>query len=256
VLGTVWTRLRYIAKSGARRRLRDLVLRAGRGDIFTVREDLARRYLTGSGIEIGALTFPLRKPRGVQTRFVDYLSREDLVRAYGANLAAAGLDPDSIPEVNVVDDAQRLARFDDESVDFVVANHVLEHLEDPVGALRQLLRVIRSRGILYLTLPDARYTFDASRARTTVQHLLHDHAEGPLASRLEHYEEWARFNEALPDDRVADRVAQFTREGEHHHFHVWQLEDFLELLRALELPCELQLAQATQPEFAVILRKT
>jgi SAM-dependent methyltransferase len=249
-------RLRYIAKSGVRRRLRDLALRAGQDDVFVAREDLARRYLTGNGIEIGPLTFPLRKPPGVQTCFVDYLNRADLVRVNEAQFTTYGLDPESIPEIDVVDDAQTLASFDGESVDFVVANHVLEHLEDPVGALAHLLRVIRPGGVLFLTLPDGRHTFDASRPRTTVEHLLHDHVAGAGASRQQHYEEWARFNEALSEDRVAGRVAQFGREDARHHFHVWELEGFLELLLALELPCELLVAQATPPEFAVILRKT
>ena len=43
-----------------------------------------------------------------------------------------------LPCVDVVDDAQTLATFPDESVDFVIANHVLEHLEDPIGALENV----------------------------------------------------------------------------------------------------------------------
>ena len=41
-------------------RARDLVLGSGRDTYWVVREDLARRYLHGDGIEIGALTAPLR----------------------------------------------------------------------------------------------------------------------------------------------------------------------------------------------------
>jgi hypothetical protein len=57
--------------TGARRRLRDLVLRRGSDDRFVAREDLARRYLRGGGIEIGALTWPLRVPPGTRVRYVD-----------------------------------------------------------------------------------------------------------------------------------------------------------------------------------------
>ena len=144
----------------------------------------------------------------------------------------------------------------DESVDFVIANHVLEHLEDPIAGLESLLRVIRPGGVLFLTLPDARHTFDAPRARTTVEHLLRDHEEGPESSRREHYEEWARVLEHYSDDEYETRVAEFAREGARHHFHVWELEDFLALLRALGLPCELLEARLCPIDFAVVLRRT
>jgi hypothetical protein len=40
-----------------------------------------------------------------------------------------------------------------------------------------------------------------------------------------------------------------------HHSHVWELDGFLELLRALDLSVRLELAQAHLDEFAVILRR-
>jgi SAM-dependent methyltransferase len=249
-------RLRYLFTTGLRRRLRDLVLAAGGDDAFVVREDIARRYLAGSGIEIGAFTWPLRVPRGVSVRYVDQLDREGLLRAYGARIAEMGLDPASVPETDVVDDAGRLASFADRSVDFVIASHVLEHIEDPIEALENLLRVIRPGGTLMIVLPDPRHTFDAPRPRTSAEHLFRDHNQGPQASRREHYEEWARFNERLPDELVPARVAEFEREDARHHFHVWELPDFVELLRALELPAELALAQSYNDEFAIVLRRT
>jgi predicted SAM-dependent methyltransferase len=248
-------RLRYILTTGWRRRVRDLALSLEGDDLFVVREDLARRYLRGSGIEIGPLAWPLRMPPGAHVSYVDRLSQAELVREQGVSLSASGLDPEAIPVIDVIDDAERLAKFADRSLDFVVANHVLEHVEDPISTLGTFLRVIRSGGILFLALPDARHTFDAARERTTVEHLLRDHREGPEVSRRAHYEEWARFNEQLAEERVASRVAEFERDRAHHHFHVWELDGFLDLLRSLELPCRLELAQANQHEFDVILRK-
>jgi predicted SAM-dependent methyltransferase len=257
VLGPALKRLRRsVARSRAQLRFRDLVLAVGSGNLWVFREDLARRYLTGDGIEVGALTLPLRVPPGVRVRHVDRMSTADLVRVEGPSLRAAGLDPALIPEIDVVDDAERLAKFADRSVDFVIANHVLEHTEDPIGSLENLLRVIRPGGVLFLTLPDPRYTFDSDRSRTTVEHLLRDHAEGPEGSRRQHYEEWARAIERLPEERIPERVEEFARARARHHFHVWELEDFLGLLRAAELPCALVHAQAYLKEFAVILRRT
>ena len=116
------------------------------------------------------MTTPLRLPPGVHVRYVDRQTREELIQSEGANLAAVCLDASLIPGIDVVDDADRLATFADDAVDFVIANHVLEHLEDPIAALGQMLRVVRPGGIVFLTLPDARHWFDARRERTSVEH--------------------------------------------------------------------------------------
>jgi predicted SAM-dependent methyltransferase len=250
-------RLRHLlARSRAYLRFRDGVLRLGQRSLWVVREDLARRYLVGDGIEIGALTLPLRVPPKAHVRYVDRMTRAELLRVDGPGLAAIGLDPALIPEIDFVDRAESLGNFGDRSLDFVVANHVLEHVEDPIGALQNLLRVIRPGGILFLTLPDARYTFDASRPRTTIEHLIRDHNEGPEWSRSQHYEEWARVIEGVSEAHVSDRVAHFAREAAHHHFHVWELETFLAFVRSAWLPYELVHAQAYLKEFAVIMRRT
>lgn len=238
------------------RRLRDVLLRAHRDNMWVVREDLARRHLTGQGIEIGALAAPLRVPPGVTVRHVDRLDRAGLLREEGPHSVALGLDAAAIPDIDVVDDAGTLAKLGDASVDFVIANHVLEHLEDPIEALENWLRVVRPGGIVLLTLPDARHTFDVGRERTTVEHLLHDHRAGPQASRRAHYEEWARTIEGLPEERIPARVEEFARQDARHHFHVWELEHFLDLLRAIGLPCDIVEARVYAIEFAVVLRRS
>lgn len=42
----------------------------------------------------------------------------------------------------------------DESLDYVMANHLLEHLVHPLDALREWSRTLKPEGILYLTCPD------------------------------------------------------------------------------------------------------
>ncbi|MGI9394899.1 MAG: class I SAM-dependent methyltransferase, partial [Boseongicola sp.] len=41
----------------------------------------------------------------------------------------------------------------DESYDWVIANHVLEHVEDDFAALRELLRIITAGGVIQITVP-------------------------------------------------------------------------------------------------------
>ena len=158
-------------------------------------------------------------------------------------------DPSWIPEIHVVDEADRLATFADDSVDFVVASHVVEHLEDPLEALEQMLRITRPGGVLLLVVPDGRvYSFDAGRPRTTVEHVLLDTEEGPQVSRREHSWEWARLIEHTSGDDVRQRVEEFAASDARHHFHVWELEGFLRLLVTVALPCEIVHAQSYMEE--------
>jgi SAM-dependent methyltransferase len=228
------------------------VARSGPPRWQATRDDLAFRYLRGDGIEIGALNAPLRVPASARVRYVDHAGPDELREIYAEELSMHGWP---LVEPDVIDEGERLAKFPDESLDFVIANHMLEHVEDPIEALLHFLRVLRPGGILFLTLPDARRTFDRLRARTTVEHLLRDHRDGPEVSRREHYEEWARFIEGVADEDVARRADQFATERARHHFHVWELDTFLAFLIALEPPADLEAAQATEKEFAVVLRK-
>jgi predicted SAM-dependent methyltransferase len=228
-----------------------MVLRHGLQDRNTIRKDVALRFLRGDGIEIGALDFPLRVPRGARVRYVDYLNADGLRQAHSGTLREGR--PLVVPDV--VDDGSRLESFSDASLDFVVANHVLEHVEDPIAALQHQLRVLRPGGVLYLTLPDARQTFDAARERTTTLHLLRDHSEGPRVSRREHYEECARYIEGHSGAILAARVQEMEDERLRPHFHVWEPVTFAGFLAALDLPFSLELLQASVGEFLAIIRK-
>ena len=50
---------------------------------------------------------------------------------------------DLVP-VDIVDDGETLSSLEDSQLDFIIANHMLEHTENPLGAIRNHLRKIRS----------------------------------------------------------------------------------------------------------------
>jgi predicted SAM-dependent methyltransferase len=53
--------------------------------------------------------------------------------------------------------------FRPESIDFIVALHVLEHEADPVATVRHWLDVVKPGGGVGIVVPDWRYTWDARR---------------------------------------------------------------------------------------------
>jgi len=233
----------------ARRRARDAVL-GGEPDVRTVREDVALRYLRGDGLELGALDFPLRMPARARVRYVDRKPNEGL-RADFPELAGQEFVP-----VDIVDDATTLATVPDGSQDFVVASHVIEHLEDPIGALRAWLRVVKPGGVVWLAVPDRRRTFDAERPTTPLEHVVRDHAEGPDWSRTAHYEEWARLVDKIEEKWVPAYAQEWIEKGMSIHFHVWELEDFAQLLvHAARDRADLEHLQTNGHENLAVLRK-
>ena len=195
------------------------------------RGELSGEFLLGSGIEIGALHLAMRLPPGTRVRYVDRMTVPEL-RAHYPELAAVEL-----AHVDVVDDGELLTTIDGESVDFIVANHFLEHCEDPIRTIETHLGKVRPGGVLFYAVPDKRYTFDFRRPRTPLSHLIDDHENGPHASRSEHYSEWARlvYEGEPPDGEAASqRAQQLEHEGYSIHFHVWTQAD----LMALMLHCQ------------------
>jgi SAM-dependent methyltransferase len=225
-----------------------------RQEVRRARMRLARRFLHGQGLEIGALHLPLPMPRDASVRYVDRYDRAALVREYPE------LEGHDLVDVDVIDDGEKLATVPDGSADFVVANHFLEHTEDPIGTLAEHARVLRPGGVLYLANPDPRVTFDAVRPLTTIEHLARDHREGPALSRDEHYEEWVRLVERAPEPEVAARAAELRDAAYSIHFHVWTPAVFAELVlhcaREEGIPIELEALVPVRHEFIAVLRRT
>jgi SAM-dependent methyltransferase len=119
----------------------------------------------------------------------------------------------------------------------VIACHILEHLEDPIGAIKTWFRVLKPGGVLFMSIPDRRFTFDFNRKVTPLTHLFADNEQGPAWSREAHWkelEEEYRSTYDVQDDEVLDLLMNWQREGRGHtHFHVWTQIEMLEMMLAL-----------------------
>ena len=192
------------------------------------RQQLASRWLRGCGIEIGALHNPLAVSAKSKVTYVDRMDVEGLRRHYPE------LSKESLMPVEIIDGGELLAKFADESQDFVIANHLLEHCENPIGTLAAWLRVLRSGGIAYIAVPDKRFTFDYARPATIWEHLLRDWREGFLWSREEHYREWAELVESKPPQEIDAHVQELMNIRYSIHFHVWTSQTFREFFHRCE----------------------
>jgi predicted SAM-dependent methyltransferase len=233
------------------------------------RSILAYRYLRGEGLEIGALHFPLSLPPGASAKYYDYRTATESRRAHPE------LPADKIVEVDYVGNGEKLDLVADNSVDFLIANHMLEHCQDVIGTLRVFYGKLKQEGVLFISLPDLRYTFDHRRQPTPFEHLERDEREGSGVSLYEHYREvqaaWSgKYLEGLQaglgvadPEKVLD-VEEFGKVAEDKHidwhFHAWTQKEILDMFTRLGhehgFDWEIEAAMRNGIEVIVVLRKT
>lgn len=187
--------------------------------------------LQGEGLEIGALDNPVIAPH-LKIHYVDRLTREQALEHYPE------LKDSPLVDVDIIDDAEALASIPDQSQDFVIANHVIEHMVNPVKALLNWGRVLKPGGKLFLAVPDKHHTFDRAREKTSIEHLFLDY-HSPHAERdFEHFREFSKhvtcgFFHAYPDSEF-EKVAMDLWEKRYSiHYHVWDYDSFLAFLKRL-----------------------
>ena len=217
------------------------------------RASIAAHYLTGRGLEVGALHSPLEVPPGVEVRYADFEDGETLDQKYPE------LEGQEIKRPDILTKFETLSGVDDASQDFLIANHVLEHCEDPIGAVKSVARVLRPGGVAYMAVPDRRFTFDSERPVTPIEHLVRDHEEGPQGSLEAHYREWIRLVDKLDGKAADDKLARMLEKHANIHFHVWEHEDMLKmfhhLVREMGVPLQVELSFLHGCEVIWILRR-
>ena len=112
--------------------------------------------------------------------------------------------------------------------------------------------------MLYLAVPDKRFTFDKDRPVTLISHLQQDHDNGPACpgcSILTNgYVSSIRFHE---ENAVQERLKALMDKDYSIHFHVWTQLDFLEFLLSLRdrLRYDIETTFKQASEFVIVLRK-
>ena len=218
--------------------------------VFDVRYQLARKHLRGTGLEIGALHIPLFLPKQAQTFYLDRMPPSEL-RAHYPELGDAAL------HVSLIGDGETLACIRDESLDFLIANHVIEHCQDPIGTIKTFASKLRKGGKIFMAVPEMTKTFDSKRAETTWEHLLADHQHGPTISRKHHYDEWARDVHGFDGDHAIQFASEKEAQDYSIHFHCWKCAGFQHFIVQLGsmLPLTLVECKSWRIENIFILEK-
>jgi SAM-dependent methyltransferase len=228
------------------------------------REVLARE-LHGHGVEFGPGCHPLKTgPCVASIRYCDAFDRTTYATMFPEVGVAANRFPDPIDFRIQFDREPFVDLIGRESLDFVVANHLLEHLVNPIRFLEQCYQVLVPGGMLYLGLPDKRHIFDRFRRRTTLADLLTRYESGATEVSADqvadfvNHAEWPAEPMRPGDPTQRERFEWHARRSV--HVNVWVLDDIIELLlylgRRRDMPWALHDGMIAGGEFLLLLRKS
>ena len=196
-------------------------------DSMGMREWLAAD-LTGTGLEIGAGASPFPVPLGCRVLYGDRLTYEQLTAEPYPGQRTCDL---VVPEI--LTEFDEISGVADESLDFLIACHVIEHTRNPIGSIAAAWRVLRPGGRLLLVIPDKERTFDRERPVTPLDHLLEDFHVPARERDLDHYREFYRVAFPVPEDTLEETARRRFTEEYAIHYHVWTHESFAAMLAAL-----------------------
>ncbi len=216
---------------------------------------LSHKYIRGKGVEIGALHMPLSLHPDAKVKYIDYLPVNKLRQQY------PGLKDLPLVDVDIVDDGEKLSKVKDASLDFIIANHFLEHCLDPITTLLNFYKKLRGNGLIYMAIPDKRYTFDMFRPLTSYAHLMHEHRINPSKKfYIEHCREVVKLTHGVKKKKeIEDEVQSFADMNYSIHHHVWTQKELVEFFyktaEKLSLDIEIEAMASNVHEVIFVIRK-
>lgn len=220
-------------------------------------------YLAGSGLEFGPGTEPVpRTPFMTRVEYCDAHDRQSFLELFPECRDQIERFPETIHYRFHFDTEPFDQHFGNRTFDFVIFNHVLEHLVNPLRALVQLNRIVRPDGILFLTLPDPRDFWDRSRPRTSLADVIrrYETDQQSLTPEQVHEHIWHvdGVNLALDSEEFQTLFDLHRRRS--IHVNIWHPEDALKVLEYangyLGTTWELVDGRCYENQFTFILRNS
>jgi len=133
---------------------------------------------------------------------------------------------------------------------------VIEHTTNPIKALTEWGRVLKSDGVLVLIVPHKEGTFDHKRPVSTLEHLVDDFERSMTEEDLSHLDEILKFHD-LKKDPEAGGFEDFKKRSEKNyenrclHHHVFDTELVVSLLH--EMNYQLHAVEVMLPYHIIVI---
>jgi len=199
----------------------------------------------GDCIEIGAYSRPASMPRAKSIKYADILSKSDakkLLEKYGY----FRYHRYKFVDVDILfkSDEPPLISVPDASVDTVYSCQSLEHSPNPVAALWDYIRVLKTGGVVYTIIPNKDYTEDCDRVTTPINKLIRKYKDKNWTYTLEEFREViqnSHDHEKYPNKSEQKILEMFIENDGSHHIYCYDASSALELILYLTSHLEIKL---------------
>lgn len=190
---------------------------------------IAKKFKKLNGIEIGGPS-SIFKLKGAMPIYL-YSNKVD-----GVNFSNQTLWEGEIKEGNnysyynnlvghqFIAEGTNLGEVKNETYDFVLSCHSLEHIANPIKALEEWNRVLVNGGKIVLVLPNKDFTFDVKRPISKIEHLIADYESNINEDDTTHFNEVIELHDLTRDEFIASRdqlksrtAMNFNNRAIHHH---------------------------------------
>jgi len=127
--------------------------------------------------------------------------------------------------------------YRDETFDFLLTEHVLEHITNPLKALKEWIRVLKVGGVIILILPHKERNNDVNRESTSLDHLIEDEKNKTPFNDEAHFQEWwdlVVLKNLMPEHYKHMEKKELLDSCSIHH-HVWTDKEMAEVFKYLKL---------------------
>lgn len=189
--------------------------------------EVGAAFLFGHGLEIGAMHYPLKIPKASRVEYLDAERAETLQNRFPELHGETILTPHYVGDIG----KQSVIEITHRQFDFIVLSHVLEHVANPIQAVKNVWEGLRENGCLVIAVPDKRFTFDRTRPLTTFNHLLADYFRGVTEADDDHYVELLEHVQPevfLTKETLLQSLVRARQRRE--HVHVWDSTTFKSFL--------------------------
>jgi len=136
----------------------------------------------------------------------------------------------------IIADAIDLTAISSDSYDFMLSSHVIEHVANPIKALYEWKRIIKSEGYLAILVPNRKQTFDWKRPLTQFKHIIDDYKNNIKEDDSTHFEEIIKLHDISIDGNVDSYDDHVNRTLNNKnikvaHHHTFDMDLLIELLK-------------------------
>jgi SAM-dependent methyltransferase len=206
-------------------------------------------------LEVGGPSAMFRS--GKQLPVYDIISAYDAANFAASTIWQGGVEATRRPRREFVAEATDLG-CTNKAYGGLLASHVLEHLANPIGALREWRRIVALGSPLLVIVPHRDFTFDHRREITPLAHLLEDERQETDEDDLTHVPEVLAYHDPRHDYFTGDAAAFAERcwANLHHravHHHVFDTRAAVDVVMAADLSVEAVLP--SRPHHIIILAR-